>query len=200
MRHYLLSLCILIALSLNCFGKGSIKRGGSISKEEFQSVIEHCETSLPKLWNAMQAVKNQDVEIRISGEKMSGPGKVTGPGLIVLSSRFLTDNIPAFPEDRLIIVLYHEFGHVVFNRNTPRSKRNPEKSEFAAFSYSLIIAKKMALAGDYGPLEQVTMNLVRRQKMGNQRKTTSPHNAALNELIGNELWNECIAILDAKPQ
>ena len=190
---------LIIALPLTCLAKpGSIDRGGSISKEEFKSIVEHCESELPKLWTALQSVKDQGVDIKISNEKMQSPGKASGTDRIVLSSRFITDNLPSFPEDRLIIVLYHEFGHIVFNRNTPRNKRNPVKNEFAAFSYSLIVAKKMAMAGDYGPLEQVTSNLVRRQKTGNQRQKKAPHTLALNELIGNELWEECIALLNEK--
>lgn len=198
MRHYLLPLCLLIALSLNCLGKGSIYRGGSLKKEEFQSILEHCETNLPKLWMALEAVKNQDVQIEITNKNMRSPAAASGTERIIFNSKFLTENRPAFPEDRLIIVLYHELGHLVFNRNTRKSQRNPAKNEFAAFSYSLILAKKMALAGDYGPLEQVTKNLVLRQKMGNKQQKESPYTVALNELIGNELWNECIALLESR--
>lgn len=196
MRNFLISLSILFALTLTCTAKGSIGRGGSLNKAEFQSILEHCETNLPKLWSAIQTVKEQDVHIEITNRKMSGPGAASGTDRIVLNSRFLTEDVPAFPEDRLIIVLFHELGHIVFNRNTPRNQRNPAKNEFAAFSYSLILAKKLALAGDYGPLEQVTKNLVQRQKMGNKRQKGAHYTTALNELIGNKLWNECIELLE----
>ncbi len=196
MRKFLISLGLLVALTLTGFGKtGSIDRGGSISKEEFQSILEHCQSKLPKLWTAINAVKNQDVHIKISNEKMSGPGKASGIDRIVLNSRFLVKDNPNFPEDRLIIVLYHEFGHIVFNRKTPHNMRNPVMNEFAAFSYSLMMAKKMAEEGDTGPLLQVTRNLIQRKETGNQRQKKAPHTLALNKLIGNELWQECIALL-----
>jgi hypothetical protein len=57
---------------------------------------------------------------------------------MVISSWFLTNDLPRYPEDRLVIVLFHEF---------------------AAFGYSLEMAKELAEKGDFGPLEQVLKNL-----------------------------------------
>ena len=156
MRIVIICLALFIAsLSVGMAKGGSISKADDLSKKEFEEVIEYCQNQLPKLWAIMESIKDNGVHIKISS-KMKGPGKAIGKDRMVISSRVLTEELSQFPGDRIIIVLYHEFGHIKFNRETDKSQRIPaEHHEFAAFSYSLEAAKRMAKDGDYGPLEMV---------------------------------------------
>ena len=110
---------------------GSISKADDLSKKEFEEVIEYCQNQFPKLWAIMESIKNDGVHIKISSE-MKGPGKAFGKDRMVISSRVLKEELPQFPEDRLIILLYHEFGHIKLNRETDKSQRIPaEHREFA---------------------------------------------------------------------
>ena len=142
----------------------------------------------------METIKDDGVHVKISGE-MRGPGKASGKDRMVIGSKFLIDDKPQFPEDRLIIVLYHEFGHIKLNHETVKGQSNPAKHELAALSYSLEAAKKMANDGDYGPLGQVLHFLKLRLERGQAK---DPHTLALQELVGNDLWKEYVVILEAK--
>ncbi|MEJ6601803.1 MAG: hypothetical protein QNL51_04430 [Opitutaceae bacterium] len=122
-----------------------------------------------------------------------GPGKASGTDQIVISTFFLTKNLPKYPEDRLVIVLLHEFGHILFNRETKRSERNRVKHELFAFAYSIKATIKLADNGDPGPLEQVIKNLKIRNETG---KPKDPHTIAIKQLIKTPLWTNATAALE----
>ncbi len=193
LKKSVLVLFVIIWGSVCVAGKGSIKRGPDLTKDEFQEVLEKCENSLPKVWAAMNAIKDQGVHIKLSGEKMRSPGKAGGTDRMMISSFHLTNELPNYPEDRLVIVLYHEFGHNLYNRNSSQEERNPTKHEFEAFSHSLVVAKEMAQNGDSGPLSQVLHFLKLRVERG---KPNDPHTKALKLLVVNALWKECEAVLE----
>ena len=195
MRNLIVCLALFVAGSSVCLAKGgSIRKADDLSNKEFKKIVEYCQRELPKLWAIMETIKDDGVHVKISGE-MRGPGKASGKDRMVIGSKFLIDDMPQFPEDRLIIVLYHEFGHIKLNRETARGQRNPVKHELAAFSYSLEAAKKMAEDGDYGPLEQVLHFLKLRLERGQAK---DPHTLALRQLVGNDLWEECVSVLEEK--
>ena len=122
-----------------------------------------------------------------------GSGKASGTDQIVISTFFLTKDLPKFPEDRLVIVLLNEFGHILFNRETDRSQRNPVKHELFAFAYSIKTAIKLAENGDSGPLQEVVKNVKIRNETG---KPKDPHTIAIKELIKTPLWTSVTAALE----
>lgn len=188
--HYL---CILLFLALPLSAKtGKLQRAKNLSKQEFTEVLQHVESALPKVWDTLNMIRDNGVNVRLAPERKMGPGKASGTDQIVISSFFLTNDLPRYPEDRLVIVLLHEFGHIVFNRETDRSQRNPAKHEFFAFAYSIKAAIKLAESGDSGPLEQVVKNLNLRSDNG---KPKDPHTIAIKQLIETPLWTTATSAL-----
>lgn len=187
-------LLALLLLAFPLFAKtGNLQRAKNLSKEEFSQVLEHIESELPKVWDTLNTIRENGVNVRLSPERKMGPGKASGTDQIVISTFFLTKDLPKFPENRLVIVLLHEFGHILFNRETDRSQRNPVKHEFFAFAYSIKAAIKLDENGDSGPLEQVIKNLKIRNETG---KPKDPHTIAIKQLIETPLWTNATAALE----
>ena len=197
MKTFLLIFISLATATCSFAKSGSIHRTNDLSKKEFQAVIERCENELPKLWKTLNDIKDEGVHVKIGKEQKMGPGKASGTDNIVINARFLLNDLPRYPEDRLVIVILHEFGHIVFNRSTSQKERNRVKHEFFAFSYSMKRAKKMAENGDSGPLKQVITNLKLRSKNGSVK---DPHTIAIKELMKTPIWSECVAYLKEQDQ
>ena len=188
-------LCCFLLLALPLFAKtGKLQRAKNLPKEEFSQVLEHVESNLPKAWETLNTIRESGINVRLAPERKMGPGKASGTDQIVISTFFLTNDLPRYPEDRLVIVLLHEFGHIVFNRETDRSQRNPVKHEFFAFAYSIKAAIKLAANGDSGPLEQVVKNLKLRAENG---KPKDPHTIAIKQLIKTPLWTDAETVLES---
>ena len=185
----------LLFVSIGSAKDGDFQRTKDLSKDDYSAALEHCEANLPKVWDVLNSIRENGVNVRLTGERKMGPGKASGTDQIVISTFFLTKDLPKFPEDRLVIVLLHEFGHILFNRETNRSQRNPVKHEFFAFAYSIKAAIKLAENGDPGPLEQVIKNLKLRNDTG---KPKDPHTIAIKELIKTPLWTSSLAQLESE--
>tara|TARA_B110000483_G_C17970628_1_gene455706 strand:- start:97 stop:684 length:588 start_codon:yes stop_codon:yes gene_type:complete len=183
----------LLFVSICSAKTGKIQRAKNLSKDEFSAVLEHCKAHLPKIWETLNSIRESGVNVRLTAERKMGPGKASGTDQIVISTFFLTKDLPKYPEDRLVIVLHHEFGHILFNRETKRSQRNPVKHEFFAFAYSIKMAIQLAENGDSGPLEQVVKNLGLRNENG---KPKDPHTIAIKQLIKTPLWTIATEMLE----
>ena len=188
-----LLLASLLLVSVCSAKVGKLQRAKNLPKEEFSQVQEHVESNLPKVWDTLNTIRESGVNVRLAPERKMGPGKASGTDQIVISTFFLTNDLPRYPEDRLVLVLLHEFGHIVFNRETDRSQRNPVKHEFFAFAYSIKAAIKLAANGDSGPLEQVVKNLKLRVENG---KPKDPHTIAIKQLIKTPLWTDAESALE----
>ncbi|GAB5560487.1 MAG: hypothetical protein SynsKO_21340 [Synoicihabitans sp.] len=192
-------LAIGVLLLVSCAGfssaaAGKFQRGEGLSQEEFTNVLKHCESQLPKIWSTLNLMREKGVNIRLSPERKMGPGKAAGTDRMVLSTFFLTKDLPKFPEDRLVVVILHEFGHLLFNRETKRNERNPVKHEFFAFAHSIKATMALAEAGYYGPLDQAIKNISIRAENG---KPKDPHTIAIKQLIKTPLWAEAVAFLES---
>ncbi len=188
-----LLLASLLFVSICSAKVGKLQRANGLSKDDFSTVLEHCEANLPKVWDTLTSIRENGVNVRLTPERKMGPGKASGTDQIVISTFFLTKDLPKFPEDRLVIVLLHEFGHILFNRETDRSQRNPVKHEFFAFAYSIKAAIKLAENSDSGPLQEVVKNVKIRNETG---KPKDPHTIAIKELIKTPLWTTATEMLE----
>ena len=193
MKLFGLLLASILFVSVCSAKVGKLQRANGLSKDDFATVLEHVESNLPKVWNTLTSIRENGVNVRLTSERKMGPGKAAGTDQIVISTFFLTNDLPKFPEDRLVIVLLHEFGHILHNRETERGQRNPVKHEFFAFAYSIKMAIKLAENGDSGPLDQVIKNLKIRNKSG---KPKDPHTIVIKELIKTPLWTNATAALE----
>lgn len=190
-----LLLTSLLFVSICSAKDGKLQRANGLSKDDFSAALEHCEVNLPKVWDTLNSIRESGVNVRLTPERKMGPGKAAGTGQMVISTFFLTKDLPKFPEDRLVIVLLHEFGHILFNRETSRSQRNPVKHEFFAFAYSIKMAQELANKGDPGPLDQVVKNIKLRHQNG---KPKDPHTIAIKQLIKTPLWTSSLAQLESE--
>ncbi len=171
------------------------QRTDGLSKTEFKEALEHCENNLPKVWSALTSIRESNVNIRLSPERKMGPGKAAGTDRMVLSTFFLINDLPKFPDDRLVVVIFHEFGLLLFNRETKQSERDRVKHEFFAFAYSIKATKALADNGDFGPLEQAIKNISLRAKNG---KPKDPHTIAIKQLLETSLWSNAVAFMNTK--
>ena len=172
--------------------EGRIQPGGTLSASQFRQVIHHCQTHRPRFWNLLEEVRDQDVQITLSNERKGGPGKARGKHWIVLSTFYLVNNLPQYPEDRLIIVLLHEYGHILHNRTKGRHDQSRVANEFAAFRYSLEAAGQLAEKGDAGPLREALYRMETRSRKG---RPDDPHTIALKQLINDPLWQRSVRLL-----
>ncbi|OQX39017.1 MAG: hypothetical protein B0D91_02630 [Oceanospirillales bacterium LUC14_002_19_P2] len=140
----------------------------------------------------LEDIRNQDVQITLSNERKGGPGKAVGEHRIVLSTFYLTNDLPQYPEDRLIIVLLHEYGHILYNRQKARNDQSRVANEFAAFRYSLEVAGQLAKKGDTGPLREALHRMKARSQTG---RPDDPHTIALKQLMNDPLWQASIRLL-----
>jgi len=106
-----------------------------------------------------------------------------------MNNYFLTNPKPDYPEDRLIVVLYHEMGHLRYYRLVHSDLRSDEDSEFWAFEHSLIVCKTIAAdQHDGGPLQMALKYMPIRQKSG---KLLPYYQAAIDRIAKSDLWIEC---------
>lgn len=167
-----------------------------ITDKEIRSA---CEKNLPKMWKELQTIEGDDVPI-VFNAQMRGPGRAKGKVMELNPEFFIKKNLE-FPEDRLLIVIVHEYGHILFNRikeNKPDSLSLFDKhveNEYQAFKYSVEWASEYAKKGDKGPLEQVITNLKSRASNG---KDDDPHIPAIKRLIAEPLWKKAEEMLISK--
>lgn len=116
-----------------------------------------------------------------------GPGFVTEHAEIVLNNWYLRGKVSEYSEDRLIIVLLHELGHIKYQANVPTDKRDQADSEYSAFENSINGATALAKKGDTGPLDVVLHYLQQRQQSGEE---PDYYQDALDRIISSSLWND----------
>ncbi|WP_426478702.1 hypothetical protein ACP3T3_04360 [Chryseobacterium sp. CBSDS_008] len=158
-----------------------------------------CEKNLPKMWKELQTIERDDVPI-VFNAQMHGPGRAKGKVMELNPEFFIKKNLE-YPEDRLLIVIVHEYGHILFNRIKDDKVENLSmfdkkiENEYQAFKYSVEWASEYAKNGDKGPLEQVITNLKSRAASG---KEDDPHTHAIKRLMGEPVWKKAEEILISK--
>lgn len=148
----------------------------------------------PKLQKHVQELRESyPIAIERMGPAMCAGIAREGYG-VTINNYYLRNDTPQavqddFPDDRLVIVLFHEIGHLEYFKSTLPNERNCEDSEYAAFEHSLVKAKELAeQGGDFGPLQQALKHIRLRQQSGKEDKD---YQAALNRIVSSELWNSC---------
>ena len=119
-------------------------------------IIEKSKQLYPKFYREFQYIKANDhliKKIRFVQQQAIGPAFASPKGEITINVEFIQTPKPNFDDNRLIVVLYHEVGHLHYYLNTKQPNWNPEDSEKAAFEYSLARTKDMAEKGDCLPLQ-----------------------------------------------
>ncbi|MGK6340990.1 hypothetical protein ACMGDK_02050 [Chryseobacterium sp. DT-3] len=164
-----------------------------------KEIRSECKKNLPKMWKELETIEQNDVPI-VFNAQMHGPGRAKGKVMELNPDFFIKKNLE-FPEDRLLIVVVHEYGHILFNRMKGDKLENLSsfdkkvENEFQAFKYSVEWACEYAKNGDKGPLEQVITNLKSRSTSKNEN---DPHIPAIKRLMEELLWKKAEEILMSK--
>jgi hypothetical protein len=153
-------------------------------------VINNCATKFPKFYREYKFIVAHDslikrvIFVRSTGAD-AGPAKAGPKGNIFIDIKYLENEQPNFGDDRLIVVLYHEIGHLHYFMTVPPANRNTNDSEQAAFEYSLLKTKEIAENGDCLPLKTGLKFMKLRSEGTN---LADPHVVALKRMVQQPLY------------
>lgn len=148
-------------------------------------VLAQAARQYPKFAAALADVRQHDPLLR-RFVVVTNPGPLGSPaaafanGAVRLDRRFLEHPQPGYDDNRLVVVLYHEVGHLHYFRTVPPAQRDSQASERAAFDYSLLKTKELAEAGDCAPLQTGLRFMLLRSQSSD---LTDPHVRALKSLV-----------------
>lgn len=151
-------------------------------------VIEKSKQLYPKFYREFQNIKANDQllkKIRFVKQQGMGPAFASPKGIITINIDYILTPRPNFDDNRLIVVLYHEVGHLHYYVTTKQADWNPENSEKAAFEYSLLKTKELAEKGDCLPL-QSGLTFMKLRSEGTNLK--DPHVRALKRMVTEPLY------------
>ncbi len=183
------NLLTILIITLLC-STAYAQDGGAIDTAAANALLAKCAQTFPKFYREYQYIKTHDslikrfVFIKTSGPD-TGPASASPTDVIRISTRYLESEQPGFDDNRLIVVLYHEIGHLHYFLRTPQANRNPQDSEQAAFEYSLLKTKEMAETGDCLPLKTGLKFMKLRSESDNLQ---DPHVRALKIIVKEPLY------------
>ena len=157
--------------------------------------MDHNLSNRPKLLRAVEAERQQGINITV---ELLGHGKTAGIAEenrgVILNNYYLRVDVPNYPEDRLIVVLYHEIGHMRYFASCEAIDRTCEDSEYWAFENSLLEGKRLAeTENDSGPLSTALFYIAKRKESGDEK----PHyQTAIDRIVDSELWSNCKKIVE----
>jgi len=144
----------------------------------------------PKFSAALADVRQHDPLLRrfvvvTNPGPLGSPAAAFGNGAVRLDRRYLEQPQPGYDDNRLVVVLYHEVGHLHYFRTVPPGQRDSQASERTAFDYSLLKTKALAEAGDCAPL-QTGLQFMRLRSQSSD--LADPHVRALKSLMQEPLY------------
>ena len=170
-------------------GPGSGAAGMTpVDQARGDAILAKTATSFLKFHAAYEDVRANDKLIKNvvlveAGNK--GPAFASPNGVIRIDLSYLENPKPNFDDNRLIVVLYHEIGHLHYFVTVPKEQWTSDRSEQAAFEYSLLKTKEMAEKGDCGPLKTGVHFMKLRSEGTN---LDDPHVRALKRIVTEPLY------------
>lgn len=163
------------------------------------AVLSKCAATYPKFYREFNYIKTHDTLIKkfvfMRYNTNNGPASAGLKGVIFIDIKYLEKGLPAFTDDRLIVVLYHEIGHLHYFMRVARPDRTPDNSEQAAFEYSLLKTKEMAENGDCLPLK-TGVKFMKLRSEGNN--LNDPHVRALKRMVQEPLYARYVQYVKEK--
>ena len=156
-------------------------------------IIQENKKAFPKFYKIFhQLLENEPLlkKVAFINKKGKGPGFAHPDGTVTLDLDFFINKKPGFDDNRLVVIMYHEVGHLHYYNNIPKGKRNLADSEKAAFEYSLQKTKEMALNNDCLPLSKGLYFMLQRSK---SNEISDPHVRALKRMVSEPLYTEYVA-------
>jgi hypothetical protein len=143
---------------------------------------------MPKLKQHIDAVNAFGGKVKIC---KLGPGVCAGraqsPDKVIINNWYIRGMVPDYSENRMIVVLYHELGHIAYFKGLGGRSADDAESEFQAFKNSLVECRKLAQGGDKGPLRTALHFIGQRQTSGHE---PAYYQTALDRIVVDSLWGE----------
>ncbi len=186
LRPYVSYIILLLCIA----GKSFAQVGQPLDSAATDSLLAKCATKYPKFYKEFVDIKKHDeliknfIFMKTNGTD-NGPAKAGPKGNIFIDAKYLEKDVPGFDDNRLIVVLYHEIGHLHYFMRVQAPDRNPQDSEQAAFEYSLLKTKELAEKGDCLPLKTGVRFMKLRSEGTNLQ---DPHVRALKRMVQEPLY------------
>ena len=177
MRYFFSSVFFLTIFSNFCFSQVMV------NNDEAFKVLKNKSNLFPKFYRDVNTLLETDSKIkkikfvRANGRK--GSAWASG-GAMTFDLYYIENLIPNYDDNRLVVILYHELGHLYDNVNKSAAEREEQ-----AFRFSLIKLKKFADDGDCGPLSTGLHFMRERSKSKN---LSDPHTIGLKSLVESDLF------------
>ena len=173
-------------------GRAQMAQATPVDAATAQAVLTQAARQYPKFTAALADVRAHDPLLRRfvvvnNPGPLGSPAAAFGNGAVRLDRRFLEQAQPGYDDNRLVVVLYHEVGHLHYFGQVPPGQRDSQASERAAFDYSLLKTKALAEAGDCAPLQTGLRFMLLRSQSDN---LADPHVRALKTLVQEPAYAE----------
>ncbi|WP_151086784.1 hypothetical protein [Hymenobacter baengnokdamensis] len=166
-------------------GRAQLAQAVPVDSATARTALAGAAQRFPKFYQTLRAVQQHDTLLRRfvvvrSALPLATPAMAFPNGAVRLDLRYLQHSQPGFDDNRLVVVLYHEIGHLHYFRTVAPASRTPEASERAAFDYSLLKTRELADAGDCKPLQTGLYFMRLRSQSAD---IADPHVQALKSLV-----------------
>lgn len=168
----------------------------ALSPEDGLSIIEQSASRFPKFYREFNNLKQTDKKIKnfkfIRGNGHGNPASASNNGVITIDLSFIETSNPNFDDNRLVVVLYHELGHLYYFAEY-KTTDNTEDNEKFAFEYSLKRTKELAENGDCLPLKTGLKFMKLRSQSDN---IADEHVRALKRMVNEPLYLEYMQYIE----
>lgn len=184
------SILRLILLNLMILSFSIISAQEHVSQKAGLAIITQNALLYPKFYKVFNNLRNNDKKVKdfifVRGNGYGNPAAANSKGIIMLDISFIENQNPNFDDNRLVVVLYHELGHLYYFENNKNSY-DSEESEKYAFEFSLKKTKDMADMGDCMPLKTGLKFMYLRSTSDNLE---DPHVRALKKMVNQYLYKD----------
>jgi hypothetical protein len=183
-------LLVFIVTGAIMAGKVRAQGGTVLDSTEARALVNSCAARFPKFYGEFKDIQKRDTLIKkivfLRNQDLNGgPAKAGMRGNILIDVKYLETEQANFDDNRLIVVLYHEIGHLHYFMSVPPPQRDIMQNEKYAFEYSLMKTKEMADNGDCQPLKTGLKYMKLRSQSPNLQ---DPHVQALRLMVNEPLY------------
>lgn len=160
---------------------------------EIHNALQFASQQFPKFYHELTVCESMDSLIKgikyYKGKSFQNgtPAKAGAKGFIRIDINYIGSQAQNYDDNRLIIVLFHEIGHLHYFKENRGVAIDEKENEKYAFLYSLKRAKELADNGDCGPLTTGLKFMKQRSENGNPN---DPHFMALSEILSGPSFTE----------
>jgi hypothetical protein len=168
----------------------------SLGKAEGLAVMAKYANKYPKFIREFQYINKTEQKIKgfdfFRGNSTGSPAKASKDGVIHLDVSFLENPPNDYDDNRFVVVLYHELGHLYYFTNNTNDN-NREDNEKFAFEFSLRRTKNLALFGDCQPLK-TGLKFMQQRSLSNDLQ--DEHVRALKRMMNSPMIKSYLSFVE----